>query len=360
MKFKQPKPLGAIAQATRSKLSDESKGEVPITGIDTVDEAEPGDIVWAETAEAVASLSRSKASAAIVPPTVKHAPVPTLIHPLPKLVFGALLEEFVPIDEGDPKTAEIHPTANVDPRAVICGEVKVGPRSVVKAGAVLGRGVEIGEDCAIGYNSILNWGTQLGNRVIIHGCVVLGTDGFGYVQKPLDNDPTTFESLKIPHVGKVIVEDDVEIGANVCIDRGLLQPTVIGEGTKIDNLVQIGHNCRIGKHNIIVSLAGFSGSVTTGKNVIVAGQAGIADHTKIGDRAILMAATKVGGEVAADSKTIGYPPLPRGDFWKYASSMMDVTHVKKILGALQSSESYGEFREKLKDLKPLGWTFKKK
>jgi UDP-3-O-[3-hydroxymyristoyl] glucosamine N-acyltransferase len=145
MKFSSSKTIGQIAQATRAKLSDETKSKLVITGVNTAEEAEPGDIVWAESAEAIAGLSGSAAAAAIVPPSVKHAPIPTLVHPLPKLVFGMLLREFVPTGEGDPKTAQIHPEAQVDPRAVICGEVKVGARTVVKAGAVLGRGVEIGE-----------------------------------------------------------------------------------------------------------------------------------------------------------------------------------------------------------------------
>jgi UDP-3-O-[3-hydroxymyristoyl] glucosamine N-acyltransferase len=360
MKFLRARTLGEIADRTHARLSDPAKSDIEIAGIATADRAEEGDIVWAETREAVKGLSSSRASAAIVPPSARELPIPTLIHPLPKLVFGMLLEEFVPNDEGDPATAAIHSEASIDPRAVICGNVKVGARTIVRAGAVLGYGVEIGEDCQIGYNAVLNWGSKLGNRVIVHGCAVLGTDGFGYVQKPLDDDPTTFESLKIPHVGNVVVGDDVEIGANVCIDRGLLGPTVIGKGTKIDNLVQIGHNCQIGEHNILVGLVGFSGSVTTGKNVIAAGQAGIADHSQIGDRTILMAATKGAGEIPPDSKVIGYPPLPRGDFWKYTSSLMDVTLVKKILKAAQKAASFEDFKKEIADLKPLGWTFRKK
>ena len=360
MKFARGRTLGEIAEQTHAKLSDAAGASIEITGISTADHAEEGDIVWAETREALKGLSGSPASAAIVPPSAKEAPIPTLTHPLPKLVFGMLLQEFVPSDEGDPSTATIHPEASVDSRAVICGNVKVGARTIVRAGAVLGYGVEIGEDCQIGYNAILNWGCKLGNRVTIHGCAVLGTDGFGYVQKPVDSDPTTFESLKIPHVGKVVVGDDVEIGANVCIDRGLLGPTVIGKGTKIDNLVQIGHNCQIGEHNIIIGLVGFSGSVTTGKNVIAAGQAGIADHSRIGDRTILMAATKVAGEIPPDSKVIGYPPLPRGDFWKYTTSLMDVTLVKKILKAAQQAASFDDFKKGIADLKSIGWTFRKK
>jgi len=360
MKFEKPKRLGEIARILSAKLSDPSQADLPITGVATADGAEEGDIVWAETKEALQGLSSSSASAAIVPLSSGQPPVPAIPHPFPKLAFGMLLKEFVPPDEGDPSTNEIHPDASVDLRAILCGRVRVGARSVVRAGAVLGYGVEVGADCAIGYNAVLNWGTRLGDRVIVHSGAVLGTDGFGYVQKPLDNDPGTFESIKIPHVGAVIVGEDVEIGANVCIDRGLVDPTVIGKGTKIDNLVQIGHNCRIGEHNILIGLVGFSGSVTTGKNVIAAGQVGVADHSRIGDRAILMAATKVAGEIPPDSKLMGYPPLPRNDFWKYVSSVMDVTLVKKMLKAVEMASSFEDLKRRMAEIKPLGWPLKKK
>ncbi len=359
MKFNESKRLGDLARTTGARLGDPAHADLEVTGINTADEAEPGDLVWAETKEAQAHLGERGATAAIVPPKAAIGELPALIHPLPKLVFGILLAEFIPVEIDAPETCEIHPEARIDPRAVIRGEVRIGARSRVLAGAVIGQGCVIGEDCVVGHNSVLHWGTRLGNRVVVHSCSVLGTDGFGYVQKPLGDDPTTWESLKVPHAGIVIVEDDVEIGSNVCVDRGLLQATVIGRGTKIDNLVQIGHNCRIGAHNIIIGQVGFSGSITTGKNVIAAGQAGIADHTHIGDRAVLMAGVKIAGEVPADSKVVGYPPLARQDFWRYTSSMMDVTLVKKILKAATDAETYEEFKKVVSALKsPPGW-FKK-
>lgn len=360
MKFHQPRTLGDIARFPYAELSSPDAGEVQVTGVNTADLAEPGDIVWAESKEAVASLATSGAAAAIVPTKVKETPIPAIRHPLPKLVFGMLLREFVPNDEGDPATAEIHPEARVDPRAVICGGAKIGARTIVKAGAVIGRDVVIGENCVIGYNAVIEWGCRVGNRVIIHNGCAIGTDGFGYVQKPCDDDPTTFESLKIPHAGIVILEDDVEVGANVCIDRGLLAPTRIGKGTKIDNLVQIGHNCDIGVHNIIISQVGVSGTSRTGKNVIVAGQVGIADHSSIGDGAILMAGAKVAGEIPKGAKIIGYPPLSRTDFWKWTSCLMDLTLVRRILKSAHEASSFEDFKDNMSKLKPLGWPMKPK
>ncbi|MCA9436352.1 MAG: UDP-3-O-(3-hydroxymyristoyl)glucosamine N-acyltransferase, partial [Candidatus Omnitrophica bacterium] len=307
MKFGQKKTLGEIAQIPYSQLGSEDWASVEVDGVNTAGTAEPGDIVWAETKEAIESLATSGAAAAIVPIKVQETPIPAIRHPLPKLVFGMLLQEFVPTNEGDPETAEIHPEAHVDPSARICGGAKVGKGSVIKAGAVIGKEARVGANCIIGYNSVIEWKCELGDRVIVHNGTIIGTDGFGYVQKPCDDDPGTFESLKIPHAGIVIVEDDVEIGANTCIDRGAVRDTMIGEGTKIDNLVQIAHNCEIGRHNIIISLVGISGTSKTGKNVILAGQTGIADHTTIGDGAILMAGTKVAGEVPPQAKVMGYP-----------------------------------------------------
>ncbi len=359
MKFKEAKKLGELAKLPYSELVGEGAENVTVDGVNTADCAEPGDIVWAESKEAIDSLSSSGAAAAIIPSQAKETPIPAIRHPLPKLVFGMLLKEFVPIDEGDGEASEVHPEARVDSAARICGGAKVGAGSVIKAGAVIGRGATVGEGCQVGYNSVIDWGCQLGNRVIVHSGTVIGTDGFGYVQKPCDDDPSTFESLKIPHAGIVIVEDDVEIGSNVCIDRGMLKPTWIGKGTKIDNLVQIAHNCEIGRHNIIISFAGISGSTKTGKNVIMAGQVGVADHTTIGDGAILMAGTKVAGEIQPQAKVIGYPPLPRSDFWKWTSCLMDVTLVKRILKSAQSSSDFEEFKAKMSELKPLGWPFKK-
>lgn len=356
MKFAKPKKLSEIAQKTGAQLNSPEAGEVLVSGINTADAAESGDLVWAESKEAVEGLTGSPAAAAILPPASKGIAFPALVHPLPKLIFGMLIEEFIPVGLGDPSTSRIHPAAEIDPRAVIGGNVTIGAHTRVQAGAVIGNGCEIGENCMVAYNAVLNWGTRLGNRAIIHANAVLGTDGFGYVQKPVDGDPTTWESLKVPHAGCVIVEDDVEIGACVCIDRGLLQPTVIGKGTKIDNLVQIGHNCRIGPHNIIVGQVGFSGSITTGKNVIAAGQAGVADHSDIGDRAILMAGVKLAGKIPADSKLIGYPPMERSLFFRWATTLQDIVLVPKILRAAIESDNFDAFRQRLAETKmPERW-----
>src|SRR5205823_4358055 len=148
----------------------------------------------------------------------------------------------------------------------------------IGAGSIISEGVEIGEDCEIHPNVTMYPGTRVGNRVIVHAGAVLGSDGFGYVR-----DPASGRHEKFPQIGKLEIEDDVEIGANTTIDRGALETTRIGRGTKIDNLVHVGHNCQIGENVIIAAQAGFSGSITVEDNVIIGGQVGVGEHAHIGE-----------------------------------------------------------------------------
>src|SRR5207245_9317523 len=161
----------------------------------------------------------------------------------------------------------------VDPRAIVHEDAVVGDRTWIGAACVIGKAATIGDDCAIHPNVTIYPGTRVGNRVIVHAGAVLGSDGFGYVR-----DPATGRHEKFPQVGKLMIEDDVEIGANTAIDRGALETTRIGRGTKIDNLVHIGHNCQIGENVIIAAQAGFSGSITVEGNVISGGYVGVGVH----------------------------------------------------------------------------------
>jgi UDP-3-O-[3-hydroxymyristoyl] glucosamine N-acyltransferase len=170
----------------------------------------------------------------------------------------------------------------VSPHAVVGDNASIGAGTRVGSGAVVGVGVTIGASCRIFPKVVLYPGTTVGDRVIIHAGAVLGADGFGYVRDPLTGEYTQF-----PQQGSLVIEDDVEIGANTTIDRGALQETRIRRGTKIDNLVHIGHNCDIGEDVVIVALAGISGSSTVGKGAVLAGQVGIGDHVHIGPGVVL-------------------------------------------------------------------------
>ena len=210
-------------------------------------------------------------------------------------------------------SAQVHPTARleagvtVDPLAVIGPHAEVGAGTLIGVRTVIGPDVCIGRDCSIGPDATILH-ALIGDRVIIHPGVRIGQDGFGYLPSPLGH-------LKIPQTRRVIVQDDVEIGANTTIDRGATRDTVIGEGTKIDNLVQIGHNCSIGRHCLIVSHVGISGSVDVGDFVVLTGQVGIADHVTIGAGAVLGGRAGVMSNVPAGARWAGTPAEPATD-WK--------------------------------------------
>jgi UDP-3-O-[3-hydroxymyristoyl] glucosamine N-acyltransferase len=208
----------------------------------------------------------------------------------PRLWFARAAKLLAP----KPAAAGIHPTAvvganvelgengTIGPCAVVGENAGIGAGSRIEAGAVIGAGVRIGENCRIYPRAVLYPGTTLGNRVVVHAGAVLGADGFGYVR-----DATTGAYTQFPQQGTLLIEDDVEIGANTTIDRGALQPTKIGRGTKFDNLVHVGHNCEIGEDVILVAGVGISGSSTVGNGAVIAGQVGIGDHAHIGPGVIL-------------------------------------------------------------------------
>ncbi|MBX9580144.1 MAG: UDP-3-O-(3-hydroxymyristoyl)glucosamine N-acyltransferase, partial [Gemmataceae bacterium] len=208
-------------------------------------------------------------------------------------------------------TAHVHPTArlgpgvSVGPFAVVGEGSEVGPGGVLHAGVVVGRGCRLGADVVLHPRVVLYDDTVLGDRVVVHANAVLGADGFGYRFQDGRHE-------KVPQLGWVEVEAEVEIGAGSTIDRGTFGPTRIGTGTKIDNLVMIGHNCQIGRHNVLAAQVGVAGSTTTGDYVVMGGQVGVADHVQIGDRAVLAAKTGVIGHVPADARLRGFPARPDG------------------------------------------------
>jgi len=211
-------------------------------------------------------------------------------------------------------TATIHPSARleggvtIEPGAVIGPRAEIGAATLVGPGAVIGPNVHIGRDCAIGSHVTIVH-ALIGDRVIIHPGCRIGQDGFGYVPGPAGH-------IKVPQIGRVIIQDNVEIGANTTIDRGGMRDTVIGEGTKIDNLVQIGHNVTIGRHCVLVSQTGVSGSAIIGDGVVMGGQVGIADHITVGAGAMLAARAGVMSDVAAGERLAGYPAKPARQYFR--------------------------------------------
>ena len=228
--------------------------------------------------------------------------------------FAAVARHFYPSHEFDTCTqdAAIHPSARLDegvvlaPGVIIGPGVEIGARTRIGAGSVVGRGVAIGRNCEIGSHVSIGF-SYLGDEVILQPGVIIGAPGFGFASGADGH-------VKTPQLGRVLLQDRVEVGANTTIDRGALGDTVIGEGTKIDNLVQIGHNTRMGRHCIVAGQAGLSGSVVLGDFVIVGGKVGIADHVTIGDRARLAGLSGVAHDLEAGKDYGGIPARPIRDW----------------------------------------------
>ena len=312
-------------------------GAVLLTGFAPADRARPGDLTFAENATYFARADASAAAAILVaenfPPSAK-----TLIRvPNARIAFARALPLFFP----EPTfPAGVHPTATISPTAQVDATAHIGPLCVVGDGAVIGARtvlqgqVWVGAQCRLGEdvflfpNVTLYAGTQVGNRVRVHSGSVLGADGFGYV---LDNGV----HRKVPQMGIVVVQDDVEIGACVTVDRGALGPTTIGRGTKVDNLVQIGHNASIGEHCLVVAQVGIAGSTKLGNYCILAGQVGLSGHLKIGNHVTVAAQSGVMRDIPDGQKVLGSPALPDTEAKRLMIAMQRLPDALKRLNDLE-------------------------
>jgi UDP-3-O-[3-hydroxymyristoyl] glucosamine N-acyltransferase len=277
--------VSEIAEAIGARVVGDADAEV--TGVSSTKAASPQDIVLAEGEKSLAAALQSRASAVIAGNLAEAAKASKtlLIVPHPRLAFARaadLLHDSAKRQPGVHPHAAVHGSANlgehvsIDAHSSVESGASIGNRTWIGANCVIAAGVEIGDDCEIYPNVTIYSGTKLGNRVTVHAGAVLGSDGFGYVR-----DAGSGRYEKFPQIGTLEIEDDVEIGANTTIDRGALEVTRVGRGTKIDNLVHIGHNCLIGENVIIAAQAGFSGSITIENNVIIGGQVGVGEHARI-------------------------------------------------------------------------------
>jgi len=287
-----------------------------LTGVNTLPLAGPSDLCFAEHTDQLDAVRASRAGAVIVPEDFPPAANTQLVRTAdPRRRFFEIAQRFVPDASAE---GGVHPSAVVDPsaalgagvtvgpNAVIAGGARVGQGTVVGAGTVLEAGVCVGDRCLIESNVTIQRDSEIGNRCILHSGTVIGGDGFGF-----EWDGSAHR--KIPQLGRVVIEDDVEIGCNCCVDRATLGETRIERGTKIDNLVQIGHNTTIGPHVILVSQAGVAGSSRLGAGVIVAGQVAISDHLNIGAGARLGGQAGVTKDVPAGATMFGTPARPMKD-----------------------------------------------
>lgn len=313
--------VAEIVSMTGAEPSEGADLSRRLTGIAPIDQAGAGDLSFVSEAKFAAALKLTQAGAVLTTERfAKHAPdgVTVLRVRKPYDAFVAIARKIYSVALRPTSTfgtvgvspgAMVHPSAQladnvtVDPFAVIGPSASIGAGTLIGAHAVIGPGVRIGNDCAIGANCSVTH-AHVGDRVIIHPGCDIGQDGFGYLLNPAGH-------TKVPQIGSVVIHDDVEIGSGTRIDRGGIRDTVIGEGTKIDNLCQIGHNCIVGRHCIIVAQSGLSGSVTLEDFVVLGPRTGIIPHVTVGKGAITAARSTVYGNVPAGEFWGGFPAKPK-------------------------------------------------
>jgi len=330
--------LAELAALVGGELIGDGTVEVNgVSPIDPVERIQPSHVTLAESEQYFVKAHGSNAAAIVVSFDVPASKKPLIRVKKTTLALARMLAIFHPVEK---PPAGVHPTAfvgagvtlgqsvHVGPNAVVKDGASIGDRSTVDAGAVVGERVTIGADCVIHSNATLYRDIRLGERVVVHSGTVIGSDGFGYTQ-----DGTT--RVKIPQVGTVVIEDDVEIGANVAIDRSTLGETVIKRGTKIDNLVQIAHNVVIGENTVVCGLVGISGSVTIGDNVTLAGQVGLADHVSIGANATIGAQSGVTKNLEGGHYYLGSPAVPIGQASRQYAVIANLPELSKRVRELE-------------------------
>ncbi len=303
---------------TAAKIAEILQGEVlgdgavELTGLAPAHGARPGDLTFAEQASYLAVAEQSQASAILVPGGFTSTQKVLIRVPNARVAVARLLPLFFPSEQPAPgihpsaviaASAQIDPTAHVGPGCVIGNRVRLGARTALLGGNHLGLDCEIGDESCLFPNVVLYPKTQIGRRVRIHAGTVIGADGYGYV---FDEG----RHRKLLQVGCVIIQDDVEIGANAAIDRGAFGDTLIGAGTKIDNLVHVAHNVTLGQHCLIMGQVGFAGSTQLGDYCVIASQAGIAGHLKLGKQATVGAKSGVMRDIPDQGTVLGTPAAP--------------------------------------------------
>lgn len=339
--------LGELA----SIIKGEAVGDIGyvVAGACSIENPVEHHITFAVDPGGVVELDKAKAQVAfIVGEKIQGVSIPMIVHKNPRLGFTLALRHFHPETSG---TGKIHPSAVISESATINPTADVGPNAVIEAGARIGAGSIIGAGCYMGENSVIGENTRLypnvtvmhdvaiGSGCIFHPGVVIGGDGFGF-------EATSDGNIKMPQVGRVEIGDNVEVGANTTIDRATLDATVISDDVKLDNLVQIAHNVKIGSHTRIAAQAGLSGRAVIGENVVIAGQAGFNNGVKVGDNSVVGGRAGVVGDIRAGTMVSGYPAREHGKSQRVIAATM---RLPKLMEKVERLEK--ELAELVADIK---------
>ena len=329
-------PLSLTLERIVERLGGEVAGDASraVTGVATLDDAGPGDIAFLANPRYRSRLAATRAGAVILGPRDREATaIPRIVADHPYAYYARTVALFHPPRAA---VAGIHPTAVVDatasvaasaevgPGAVISAGARVGERAVIGAGSVLGEGASVGEDTVLHARVTIYHGCVVGARCILHSGAVIGADGFGMA-------PDAGRWVKIPQVGRAVLGDDVEVGANTTIDRGALSDTVVEEGVKIDNQVQVAHNCRIGAHTVIAGCAGISGSVAIGRHCVIGGGAGIVGHITIADGVTVSGMTFITKSITQPGiYSSGLPMMQHADWLRNAAHLRRLDEIARL------------------------------
>lgn len=341
--------LAELAEMVDGKLTGD--GQRVIEGVAPIQSAEPTNLTFLGRADRVQLLKKCKAGAVIVPLNVELDGIDTIQVSNVLESFEKIVSHFAP---PRPETvheisdrAFVHPTAqlghdvSIGHFAVIEEDVVLGNGVIVHAGAQIRAGSNIGDETILFPNAVLYRNTVVGRRCIIHSGAVIGAFGFGY-------DSSKGSHKLSPQLGNVVIGNDVEIGSCSTIDRATYGSTIVGDGTKIDNLVMIGHNCKLGKHNLICAHTGIAGSTTTGDYVVMAGRVGVKDHVHIGDRAVLGAMAGILADVQEDARIVGIPATPEKEQMRIQVALARLPELRKEFKAL--TKTVEELKKKIETL----------
>jgi UDP-3-O-[3-hydroxymyristoyl] glucosamine N-acyltransferase len=324
--------------AARIECRLEGDPDMEIHGVAGIDDAEPGQLTFFTNPRYAASLRTTRASAVILGEQAEPGPCAMLRARHPYLAFARAVELFA---NARRPPAGVHPAASigqgvtlgdgvsVGPFAVVGDGARIGARSIIEPHVVIGREVQIGDDCVIHARVSIRERIIIGHRVILQDGAVIGSDGFGFARRP---DGTHH---KIPQIGGVVIDDDVEIGANAAVDRPAVGATRIGAGTKIDNLVQVAHGVTIGRNVLLAAQVGVAGSVTIEDDVTLAGQVGVAGHITLGKGVVATAQTGIPNSVEAGAFVSGYPAIANRDWLRASAVFRKLPELKKLVADLE-------------------------